>query len=128
MANLINDIATYLQTAGVGTVGTDIFCAYMPDTVDTGVVVLDTGGVMPDPDLPTKRPTLQIFIRAADYETGKTKLDLVRSTLHRLSGTTVGSTFIMYCLAQSEGGHIGRNERGLDEFSMNFICLTQWYD
>lgn len=125
MANLINDIASYLQTAGIGTLGTNLFASYMPDSVDTAVCVLDTGGVMPDPDIPTKSPTIQIFIRSADYATGKTKVDLVRATLHQLANTQVGSTYIYYCLAQSEGGHIGRNERGLDEFSMNFICLTR---
>lgn len=125
MANLIDDIATYLQTAGLGTVGTNIFLSYLPDTVDTGLAVIDTGGVMPDSYLPTKSPTIQVFIRGANYEAGKTKLDLVRSTLHQLANTQVGSTYIYYCLAQSEGGHIGRNERGLDEFSINFICLTR---
>jgi hypothetical protein len=97
----------------------------MPDSVDTGLCVLDTGGVMPDPYLPTKSPTFQIFIRGADYVTGKAKLDAVRAALHQLANTQIGSTYFYYILAQSEGGHIGRNERGLDEFSINFIALTQ---
>lgn len=125
MSTLIGDIADYLVTKGLGTVGTNIFASYMPDSVDTGICVLDTGGVMPDPDLPTKSPTFQIFIRGADYETGKAKVNAVRTTLHQVANTTIGSIYFYYILAQSEGGHIGRNERGLDEFSMNFICLTR---
>lgn len=125
MTYLIDDIAQYLQTAGIGTVGTNIFKSFMPDTVDTGLAVLDTGGVMPDPDLPTKKPTIQIFIRGASYPLGKAKLEAVRAALHQLANTQVGDTYIYYCLAQSEGGHIGRNERGLDEFSINFVLLTR---
>lgn len=125
MSTVIADIATYLQTAGLGTVGTSIFASYTPDVADNMICVLDTGGPMPDPYLPTKSPTFQVFIRASDYETGRTKLDRVRSTLHQLANTTIGMTYFYYILAQSEGGHIGRNERGLDEFSINFFALTQ---
>ena len=125
MTYLIDDIAQYLEDEGVGTLGTNIFKSYLPDSVDTALVVLDTGGTMPDPDTPTKSPTFQVFIRAATYTAGKTKLEAVRTALHRLANETVGSTYFYYILAQSEGGHLGRNERGLDEFSVNFGCLTR---
>ncbi len=125
MAYLIDDIAQYLVDSGIGTIGTDIFKSYMPDAVDTGLAVLDTGGPQPDKELPTKSPTFQIFIRGADYITGRALLDSVRTALHQVKNTTIGNTFFYYMLAQSEGGHIGRNERGLDEFSINFVCLTR---
>lgn len=122
---VIDDIAQYLDDNDIGTLGTDIFKSYLPDNVDTALVVLDTGGPQPDKDLPTKSPTFQILLRAPDYSTGKAKLDSIRTLLHQITNTTVGSTYYYYILAQSEGGHIGRNERGLDEFSINFYCLTR---
>lgn len=125
MAYILDDIADYLEDEGVGTVGTDIFKSYMPDAVDTGICVLDTGGPQPDKDLPTKKPTFQVFIRGAAYITGRAKLDAVRAALHQVTNTTIGNTYFYYILALSEGGHIGRNERGLDEFSINFLCLTR---
>ena len=125
MGYLLDDIAQYLENEGIGTIGTDIFKSYMPDVVDTGLAVLDTGGPQPDKDLPTKSPTFQIFIRAADYITGRAKLDAVRVALHQVGNEQIGDTYFYYILANSEGGHIGRNERGLDEFSINFICLTR---
>lgn len=125
MAYLVDDIAQYLVDGSIGTIGTNIFKSYMPDAVDTGLAVLDTGGVQPDKELPTKKPTFQIFIRASDYITGRAKLDLVRARLHQIKNTTIGNTFFYYIHAQSEGGHLGRNERGLDEFSINFIALTR---
>lgn len=125
MGYLIDDIAQYLVDNGVGTIGTNIFKSYMPDTIDTGLAVLDTGGVQPDKELPTKSPTFQVFVRGADYITGRGLLDSVRSVLHQTVNTTIGNTFFYYIQAQSEGGHIGRNERGIDEFSINFVCLTR---
>ena len=123
--SIISDIATYLSQQGIGTLGTDLFYSYMPDNENEMACVYDTGGPQPDPDLPTKEPTFQVFIRSAGYEAGKTLLDSVREALHQTSGETIGSTFFFFILAQSEGGHLGVNERGLDEFSINFHARTR---
>jgi hypothetical protein len=121
----ISDIATYLQTNGVGTLGTDIFYSYVPGNTTTGVWVLDTAGPTPDAYVPTKRPNIQIFVRAVDYDTGKTKFDIIRNLLHKIGNQTIGNTYFYYILAISEGGHIGRNEAGQDEFSISFDTLIQ---
>lgn len=119
---MIADIAQHLQTNGLGTVGTDIFISYLPDTEDEAIAVLDTGGVEPDIDLTQlKSPTMQIMIRSNTYTAGKSKLDSIRSILHGVIETQVGNTYILYLHALSEGGHIGRNEAGQDEFSINFV-------
>lgn len=123
--SLIDDIATKLQTEGIGTVGTTIFKSYLPESVTNSLVVLDTGGTQPDKDLPTKEPTFQIFIRAEDYSTGKALLESVRTALHQTKNTTLGNTYFYFILAISEGGHIGRNEVGQDEFSINFRARTR---
>jgi len=123
--SMISDIADYLVTQGLGTLATDIFFSYLPDTAVNSLVVLDTGGLQPDKYLPTKEPTFQVFIRAADYATGKTKLDAVRAALHQKENVTIGSFYFYFILALSEGGHLGRNEAGQDEFSMNFQARTR---
>lgn len=122
---LIDDIATYLQDNSVGTIGVDLFKSYAPDSGDNIVCVLDTGGLRPDIYIPTKEPTFQIFIRSSSFSSGKSKLDTVRSLLHQKKAVTYGSTFFYFIHAISEGGHLGRNERGLDEFSINFQCRTR---
>lgn len=123
--SLITDIAQYLEDEGLGVQGTSIFCQYMPENIVNGLSVIDTGGPQPDEYLPTHEPTFQIFIRSEDYPTGKAKLESVRSALHQMSGTLVGSTYFFFILALSEGGHIGRNDNGNDEFSINFHARTR---
>lgn len=125
--SLISDIADYLATQGLGTVGTDIFFSYLPDAGDNILAVLDTGGVQPDIYIPTKDPTFQIFIRSSTYSAGRTKMDSVRTALHNKYNTTIGSYYFYFIQANSEGGHLGRNPdtRGLDEFSMNFHAHTR---
>lgn len=124
---LISEVATYLAAQGLGTVGTDIFYAHLPDNVDNCLAVIDTGGVSPDIYIPTKSPTFQVFIRAATYTAGKAVLDSVRSLLHNFyNGYLVSNQTYFYSInAMAEGGHVGRNDRGLDEFSINFICKTR---
>jgi hypothetical protein len=127
---LIEQVATYLQTTlHLGTIGTDIFIGYAPDSENTPaqiIAVIDTGGTEPDPYIPTFMPTFQVFIRAANYDAGKTLLDAVRA-LHRTSDgyLVAGQTFFYYILAISEGGHLGRDEAGRDLFSINFRCKTR---
>lgn len=123
--SVISDIAQYLDDQGLGTVATDIFYSYAPANLDNGIFVLDTTGPTPDRYLPTKRPSFQIFIRAADYDTGRTKFDAVRNLLHRIDNTTIGSYYFYYIMAVSEGGSIGRNEAGQDEFSISFETLIR---
>lgn len=124
---LIEQVATYLQTNGVGTLASNLFISYLPDSIDTCVAVLDTGGMTPDIYLPTKEPTFQVLIRATTYDAGKTKLETIRSLLHnRYNNYLVnGETYVYSIQALSEGGHIGQNERGQDEFSINFKALIR---
>ena len=120
--SLISEVAEYLEDQGVGTVGTDIFVGYLPESVVPSLAVIDTGGLQPDRYLPTKEPTFQIYIRSATYSSGKAKLDAVRDALHKQVNTTLVSAgeYIYFIFAISEGGHLGRNPAGQDEFSMNF--------
>lgn len=120
--SLINDIYDDLLNAGL----TNIYKSHLPDNGGEAIAILDTGGVSPDIYITViKNPTFQILIRANDYETGKTRAETVRDRLHGVQNRTIGSTYFYFIHAQSEPGHIGRNERGQDEFSINFICKTR---
>ena len=125
--SVISDVATYLAAQGLGTEGTDIFHSYLPDSVNSCIAVIDTGGLQPDHNIPTKEPTFQVLVRSTSYSAGKSKLDDVRTALHRKANLNLvsGQTYFYFIFAISEGGHIGRNEAGLDEFSMNFQARTR---
>jgi len=125
---LIEQIALYLQSKGIGTLSTDIFYSYAPDIEGACVTVLDTGGMQPSKDVPTKHPTFQIFLRSEDYDAGRIKLDAIRSALHQMRNQVIpggGDTYFYYIFALSEGGHIGVNAAGMNEFSMNFEALIR---
>lgn len=121
---MIDDIASYLQTNSIGTVGTNIFKSYLPDNgLSVAIGVFDTGGTLPDVDLlELKKRTFQIFVKSTTYSAGAQKIDDIRDLLHGKLALTVGSTHFLRIHALSEGGHIGKNEAGVHEFSINFLC------
>ena len=124
--SLISEVAEYLEDQNIGTRGTDLFYSFIPDNAEARVVLVrDTGGPQPDQYIPEiKSPTFQIFIRSTTYEAGKDLLQQIRDLLHATYNTYLipGGVYFRRIHAQSEGGHLGRNEAGHDEFSINFIC------
>lgn len=122
MSIIIDDIADYLEDQGVGTVGTNIFVGEQPNDPANCVTVIDTGGMRPDIDLPTKKPTFQVLVRNTEYSAGAAKLLAIRNILHnKYNAELVDDGNYFYSInAISEGGHIGKDDIGNDEFSMNF--------
>lgn len=125
--HLIDQIADFLANQGLGTVGVSIFTSYLPQTPDNAIAVIETGGLAPNVDIPTKEPTFQVMVRNTNFSDGRTNLDTVRSALHQKRGFEVysGETYFYFIYAISEGGHIGRDDNGRDEFSINFRCRTR---
>lgn len=127
---LIDDIAQHLHNQSIGVLASTLFKSYLPDDTSKSFMigVFDTGGPEPDRELPIENPTFQILIRCDDYSTGKTKLDAIKTALHRKTNTNLGvstTKYYYFIYALSDGGHLGQNDRGQEEFSINFICKTR---
>lgn len=128
--SLISDVADYLEDQGLGTVTQDIFDNYLPDVLDAGMCVIDTGGPKQEVHGASKPYTFQVYIRAATYDAAKTKLDQVRDALHQQINVTYGSTEFLFILAETAGGLVydsrsdsaGKQSRGQVEMSINFSC------
>jgi len=123
---LIQQVARHLQNNSIGTLATDLFVAHAPEKPNTCIAVIDTGGVKPSAYIPIKEPTFQVFIRSADYTTGKTLCDSVRTALHGKVGYLINNeTYFYFIHLISEPGHLGKDENGRELFSINFICKTR---
>lgn len=122
MGQLIDEVQQYLGANGVGTIGTDLFQAMFPPTVDSGVCVIETAGLKPDDYLPTYKPSFQILVRSTEYDLGRAKCDTIRTLLHNKYNVTLvnGGNYYFWIKLITEGGHIGQDANGRDVFSMNF--------
>lgn len=116
---IINDLATYLTTQTDLVLGTSLYLSHQPESPDEVVAIYDTGGVEPDRYLPTADPTVQILVRANDYETAHDRAQEIAGILHGLTNQEIGDYYVYYIFLLGEPAHIGRDKRERDEYTLN---------
>lgn len=122
-------LALYLQSKGLGTfdptgVTGDMFIGLLPETPDGALAIFPTGGFQADSKLGYSMPTLQIVVRGTmDPRPAQQRAQAVYDALHgvRNRSFTDGGTWVVSCLGmQSAPTHIGRDDNGRHEYSLNF--------
>lgn len=116
---IIRDIADYLTTQTDLELGTSLYLSHQPESPDEVVAIYDTGGVEPDHYLPTAEPTIQILVRAGDYQTAHDRAHELAGILHRLTNQTIGDYYVYYIFLLGEPTHLGRDKRNRDEYTLN---------
>lgn len=126
---MLEDIATHLQTQGVGTIGTNIFLSFMPDSPDV-VVSLYEGPTAGEDDegfgvgsTIVEKSVLHVRVRCSpnDYPSGRDKAQAVKNALNLLVDTTVSATLYHRVLKYS-GPYL------LDKDSQDRQILATNYD
>lgn len=114
------DFATYLADNGIGTLGTDVFYSNQPDN-DSCVTVMDTGGLEPNRYLPHADATFQVLVRDTHYDDAVTTAETIVSLLNDNNHVTIGDNYHYFIFLLTEPTSIGRDAKGRDEISINFI-------
>jgi hypothetical protein len=124
---IIEQVGTYLDDNGVGSLGQTIFLGNMPDQPDSCIAVIETVGLAPSIDIPTSKPGFQVLVRSVDYDDGYNTTKAIKRLLHQFMNDTLvgdGDYFFSIFLV-SDGGSIGRDSNGREIFSTNFICYVR---
>jgi len=90
--SVVKDIADFLEDNSIGTVGTNIFCADMPDTPNDLVCLFEYAGNPPMLNEDIDQPGVQVRARNTDYETARAKLQTIQNLLMRV-GYTEDATY-----------------------------------
>ena len=116
----LDDLASVLQTAGVGTIGTDIFlssAAVIPQGNGPYITLAETGGMAPTrvanyrvPN--TQRPTAQVLVRASTYPAARTMIDAAYFALDGIFNATLSGTFYLSVTARQEPTDMGFDSTG----------------
>jgi hypothetical protein len=118
---LIDALADYLQTQGLGTVATNVFVGFLPAKPDTLTALYTTGGPPPDARLGYDNLAFQVRTRGATPRSAYERAMAIYAVLHGLHNTTIGTIDLVDCLAiQSSPVNIGRDEAGRFECSQNY--------
>jgi hypothetical protein len=124
------EIAEWLDAQGLGTYGTDIFAGQLPPSPDTAIAVILFGGGPPlatfGEPLAIQRPTVQILVRGATYETGRDKVEIAYRLLSALHNVLIDDVWYMGCNALPPS-FIGADANGRAMFSMNAELLRTDY-
>jgi hypothetical protein len=94
---LLEDVATFLQSSGCGTVGTTIWRAQMPDDCNAGISIHEYPGAEADYTLLVagvyiERPRFQLYCRHTVRATGRSLIETAYLALATVVNQTLTST------------------------------------
>lgn len=127
---LLDSLGTFLQTEGVGTLGTDIFLGLMPDTPDACVVMYEYAGTGPaqffgdDDPTPYESTSVQVQVRGATYAAARTKARAAYTALQKVANETLtGIPFLRVDPLQSPF-FMARDENRRVLFASNYRVMA----
>jgi len=99
---ILDDLASYLNQQGIGTVGQNIFKGILPEEPDTIIALYESGeGAESHLESNVDKQGITAIVRGSDYSVARVKADEVYKTLHGLSNVVLGST--RYLLIKAGG-------------------------
>jgi len=122
---LLEDVASYLQSQGTGTIGADIFLGQLPVSPDNVVAIFEYAGEPPDLHWQGEYPGLQILVRNKNYEVGRQKIEQVKNVLHGLAETVVNGHRYLLIRANQSPAFLQRDENGRAIFVCNFRVIKE---
>lgn len=122
---ILDDIATYLQAGGVGTIGTDLFKGELPPDPDNCVAIYEYAGQPPLVSVNIDRPGLQVRVRNQGYAQARAKIEQVYLLLHALANTTLSGERYLIIRAVQSPFSMGRDSNNLLELVQNFIIMKE---
>ena len=117
------DIATYLQTGGVGTLASTLFYGSMPDTPDELVCVYEYAGSPPEfnlDGLTWVNPGLQVVARSKSYTTARNKIETVFGILASVHNLSYNGNQYLRIEANQSPFSIGPDPVGRHRLAINF--------
>ena len=122
---MLKEIGTYLQSQGIGTLGTDLFLGLMPDQPDNCIALFQYAGSPPDLHWNGEYPGLQVRVRNKCYADARTKIGEVAKKLHGLHEQTLSG--IRYLLIKARGSPevLKRDNNNRVELFVNFEIIKE---
>jgi hypothetical protein len=122
---MLNEIGTYLQTQGIGTLGADIFLGLMPDQPDNCIALFEYAGSPPDLHWNGEYPGLQIRVRNTSYAAARSEIGKVIEKLHGLCEQTLSDTRYLLIKARGSPEVLKRDASNRVELFVNFEIIKE---
>lgn len=122
--DIAQEILEYLQAAGIGTIGSDMFIGTLPEETTTGLFVMQSPSPMPHLYLDTFQIVLDFWYRHPKSNLGYEKLMQIYNILHRKENWTTDNYYIYFSFALGQIKDNDRDREGgkLYSLSVQFIA------
>ena len=121
----LKEIGAYLQSQGIGTLGTDLFLGLMPDQPDSCIVLFEYAGSTPDLHWNGEYPGLQVRVRNKSYAMARAKIGEVMEKLHGLHEQTLAGTRYLLIKARGSPEILKRDASNRVELVLNFEIIKE---
>ena len=122
---MLKEIGTYLQSQGIGTLGTDLFLGLMPDQPDNCIALFEYAGAPLALHWNGEYPGLQVRVRGTSYAAARTKIGEVAKKLHGLHEQTLSGTRYLLIKARGSPEVLKRDANNRVELFVNFEIIKE---
>jgi hypothetical protein len=122
---MLKEIGTYLQSQGIGNLGTDLFLGLMPDQPDDCIALFQYAGSPPDLHWEGEYPRLQVRVRDKSYAAARAKIGTVAALLHGLHEQVLSDTRYLLIKALGSPEVLKRDANNRIEIFVNFEIMKE---
>jgi len=105
--DIANTVATYLDNAGFGDIGIDIFVGYIPDETD-GIWVERIGGSL-NYYVPMEESVVNIYVKDTSATSAIDKIEDIKRYIHRMHSVDSVTSFIYTLLVLGDVEDVARD-------------------
>jgi hypothetical protein len=105
--DIANTVATYLDTAGFGDIGIDIFVGYIPDETD-GIWVERIGGSL-NYYVPMEESVVNIYVKDTSASSAIDKIEDIKRYIHRMYSVDSATSYIYTILVLGDVEDVARD-------------------
>ena len=122
MSSPAYNVANLLNTAAIGTLGTNLWINTDPGGTSLSIALYDTPGAAPNPVFARDFPNIQIIVNgpANDTATAYSKANEIKNYLLGITSQTIGTDIYFGFNMRSDIGYIGVTPENRPIFTMNW--------
>jgi hypothetical protein len=122
-----NDVAAYLESESLGTLGSNLFVASEPADPSSALTVTlyDTGGALGESYAGYQDPTIQVRARAVSYTVAYERLQAIKALLLPTYGFNYGDWHYTGFWLINDIANIGRDDRDRFLLTLNLRLMRE---
>lgn len=118
-----DDVADFLETNDIGTVGTDIFTGQLPADKSNCIALMDIPSPEPNKSIPYYTQAIDIWGRFTSYDAGYKKLQDIFDLLHRKENYSLENFYVYLSFSRGMINDNGKDAEGRSLFQMSLAFV-----